>query len=86
MPGLRQAALIDCRVCGRELPADHFPAMPWAFTWAKGKSTWCDECIVEAFNLREGGFAGTLRELKERTRALVIERWRSSSTSGSQGA
>jgi len=70
---VRRAAIQSCTVCLRELAADCFPAVPWSFTWSKGRSTWCDECIVEANNLREAGFAGPLRELKERTRTRVLE-------------
>jgi len=73
MPGLRPAALRSCVVCVRDLPRENFPAVPWSFTWTKGVSTWCDECIVEANNIREGGYNGPLRELKERTRTRVLE-------------
>jgi len=71
---LRGAAIQSCAVCLRELAAASFPGMAWSFSWTRGRSTWCADCIEEASNLRSQGFAGTLRELKERTRARVVAR------------
>lgn len=69
--GLRQEALTACRVCTRDLAAACFPEVAWRFSWSHGRSTWCAECIEAAAMLRAGGYAGALRELREKVRAMV---------------